>query len=43
VVESGFEALEGTDEQRRTSLDDNTEGWEKQLDNVRDYATRVTA
>jgi uncharacterized protein YndB with AHSA1/START domain len=43
VVESGFEALEGTDEQRRASLDDNTEGWEKQLDNVREYAGRVTA
>jgi uncharacterized protein YndB with AHSA1/START domain len=41
VVESGFEALEGTDEQRRTSLEGNTEGWETQLGNVRDYAARV--
>jgi uncharacterized protein YndB with AHSA1/START domain len=43
VVESGFEALDGTDEQRRRSLDDNTEGWETQLVNVREYAGRVTA
>src|SRR5919107_2065513 len=33
VVESGFEALEGTDEQRRRSFGDNTEGWETQLEN----------
>jgi len=41
VVESGFEALEGSDEQRRRSVEDNTEGWEKQLGNVREYAERV--
>jgi uncharacterized protein YndB with AHSA1/START domain len=41
VVESGFEALEGTDEQRRTSLEGNTGGWETQLGNVRKYAERV--
>ena len=35
--------LDATDEQRRRSVDDNTEGWEKQLDNVREYAGRVTA
>lgn len=43
VVESGFDALEGTDEQRRRSLEDNTEGWEQQLGNVRDYVARVAA
>jgi uncharacterized protein YndB with AHSA1/START domain len=43
VVESGFEALEGTHEQRRRSFEDNTEGWETQLENVREYAGRVTA
>jgi uncharacterized protein YndB with AHSA1/START domain len=42
-VESGFEALEGTDEQRRRSVEMNTEGWESQLGNVRDYITRVAA
>ena len=43
VVESGFDAIEGTDEQRRRSLEDNTEGWEQQLGNVRDYVARVAA
>ena len=43
VVESGFEALEGTDEQRRRSFEDNTEGWEAQLGNVREYVQRVAA
>jgi uncharacterized protein YndB with AHSA1/START domain len=43
VVESGFEALEGTDEQRRASHEMNTEGWETQLGNVARYAERVTA
>jgi uncharacterized protein YndB with AHSA1/START domain len=43
VVESGFEALDATDDQRRRSVDMNTEGWETQLGNVRDYAARVTA
>jgi uncharacterized protein YndB with AHSA1/START domain len=43
VVESGFEALEGTDEQRRASHEQNTEGWEVQLGNVRDYAARIAA
>ena len=42
VIESGFEALEGTDEQRRTSHESNTEGWEIQLGNVRRYAENVT-
>ena len=43
VVESGFDALEGTDAQRRRSLEDNTEGWETQLENVREYVARVAA
>jgi uncharacterized protein YndB with AHSA1/START domain len=43
VVESGFDALEGTDEQRRRSLEENTEGWEQQLENVREYVARVAA
>jgi len=43
VVETGFETLDATDEQRRRSLDENTQGWEQQLDNVREYAGRVTA
>ena len=43
VVESGFDALEGTDEQRRRSLEDNPEGWVLQLDNLRAYVARVAA
>ena len=43
VVESGFEALEGTDEQRRSAFEQNSEGWERQLGNVREYVARVAA
>jgi uncharacterized protein YndB with AHSA1/START domain len=43
VVESGFEKLEGTEEQRREAHEGNTEGWEVQLGNVKGYAERVTA
>ena len=41
VIESGFEALEGTDEQRRASHEMNTEGWETQLGNVKRYVEKV--
>ena len=43
VVESGFEKLDGSDEQRRVAFDGNSEGWEIQLGNVKGYAERVTA
>ena len=43
VVESGFDELDGTDEQRREAFEGNTEGWEVQLGNVKSYAERVTA
>ena len=43
VVESGFDELDGTDEQRREAHEGNTEGWEVQLGNVKNYAERVTA
>jgi uncharacterized protein YndB with AHSA1/START domain len=43
VVESGFEELAETDEQRRARFEDNSEGWEIQLARVRDEAERVTA
>jgi uncharacterized protein YndB with AHSA1/START domain len=43
VIESGFDTLEGTDEQRRRAFEGNTEGWEQQLRNVGDYITRVAA
>jgi uncharacterized protein YndB with AHSA1/START domain len=43
VVESGFEALEGTEEQRRSSFEGNSEGWDTQLGNVSRYAEKITA
>ena len=43
VVESGFDELEGTDEQRLRSFEGNTEGWEQQLGNIRDYVAKVAA
>jgi uncharacterized protein YndB with AHSA1/START domain len=43
VVESGFESLATSDEQRRNNLDGNTEGWRIELGELQDYATRVTA
>jgi uncharacterized protein YndB with AHSA1/START domain len=43
VVESGFEELAVTDEQRRARVEDNTEGWEIQLGRVRERAESVTA
>jgi uncharacterized protein YndB with AHSA1/START domain len=43
VVESGFDALDGTDDQRREAFEGNSEGWEIQLGNVAKYSERVTA
>jgi uncharacterized protein YndB with AHSA1/START domain len=43
VVESGFDKLDGTDDQRREAFEGNTEGWEVQLGNVSRYSERVTA
>jgi uncharacterized protein YndB with AHSA1/START domain len=43
VVESGFEALATSEEQRRANVDGNTEGWRIELGDLQDYATRVTA
>lgn len=43
VVESGFEELAVTEDQRRARIDDNSEGWEIQLGRVREEAERVAA
>jgi uncharacterized protein YndB with AHSA1/START domain len=43
VVESGFDKLDGSDDQRREAYEGNSEGWEIQLGNVSKYAERVTA
>ena len=41
VVESGFAALDGTDEQRAEWLQGNTGGWEQETDELREYAEKV--
>jgi uncharacterized protein YndB with AHSA1/START domain len=43
VVESGFETLATSEEQRRENLDGNTEGWRMELGELQEYATRVAA
>jgi uncharacterized protein YndB with AHSA1/START domain len=43
VVESGFAALDCSEEQRRENLDGNTEGWRMELGELQDYAARVAA
>ena len=41
VVESGFASLATSDEQRRRNVEGNTRGWQAELDELDDYATRV--
>jgi uncharacterized protein YndB with AHSA1/START domain len=41
VVESGFAALATTDEQRARNREGNTEGWEHETDELREYAEKV--
>lgn len=43
VVESGFAALDCSDEQRANNLAGNTEGWALELGELSDYAERVAA
>ncbi len=43
VIESGFETLATADEQRRKNFDGNTRGWEIELGDLQDYASRVAA
>lgn len=43
VIESGFESLATSEEQRRTNLEGNTEGWRLELGELQEYATRATA
>ena len=43
VVESGFEMLDASDEQRRANLEGNTEGWRLELGELQEYATTVAA
>ena len=43
VVESGFAALDCSDEQRRKNLESNTEGWQMELGELKEYAVTVAA
>ena len=43
VVESGFASLATSDEQRSANHASNTGGWRHELDELRDYATKVAA
>jgi uncharacterized protein YndB with AHSA1/START domain len=43
VVESGFETLATSEEQRQSNLDGNTEGWRMELGELQRYATKVAA
>ena len=43
VVETGFASLPGSDEQRARHLEGNTEGWQRETDELREYAETVAA
>jgi uncharacterized protein YndB with AHSA1/START domain len=43
VVESGFDMLDCSEEQRSANLEGNTEGWRLELGELQDYTTRVAA
>jgi uncharacterized protein YndB with AHSA1/START domain len=43
VVESGFASLDTTDEQRAANHEGNTEGWQVETDELREYAEKVSA
>jgi uncharacterized protein YndB with AHSA1/START domain len=40
VVESGFQALDGSDEEKATHASENTEGWRIELGELAEYATK---
>ncbi len=42
VVETGFASLATTDEQRAKNHESNTEGWGKELGELREYAEKVS-
>jgi uncharacterized protein YndB with AHSA1/START domain len=43
VVESGFDALATSEEQRRRNLESNTDGWRSELGELQEYAIKVEA
>jgi uncharacterized protein YndB with AHSA1/START domain len=43
VVETGFASLAASDEQRARNVDGNTGGWQRETDELREYAEKVAA
>jgi uncharacterized protein YndB with AHSA1/START domain len=43
VVESGFDRLNGAEEERARYAGENTEGWARELDQLRDYVAALAA
>lgn len=43
VVESGFETLTLPDAEQRRAVEENTQGWRNELDELRVYAEQLTA
>lgn len=43
VVESGFQSLDMSDDERATCVSDNTRGWREELDELREYLQRPAA
>jgi uncharacterized protein YndB with AHSA1/START domain len=41
VVESGFDSLAVSEQERNTAVDENTKGWRAELDELKDYAQRT--
>jgi uncharacterized protein YndB with AHSA1/START domain len=41
VVETGFRALEATDEEKVRAVEGNSQGWREELDELRQYAAQV--
>ena len=41
VVESGFASLSASEQQRARNFDGNTEGWQRETDELRAYAEKV--
>ncbi len=41
VVESGFPALEGSEEEKATYAEGNTEGWKAELGDLQEYAAKL--
>jgi uncharacterized protein YndB with AHSA1/START domain len=43
VVETGFASLDGTEDEKAKHFADNTQGWEAELGDLREYAAKVAS